>query len=288
MISVLNRAAGFFSQFFFTINHFVYCLKRGINFTLDSSDWTFSYKDGWTDYFLPFDMVFENATENNGRYGHGSVIDDIPYYEYQAALPLIWKYNDFMKEKIKEKMTELELVAGEYDSIFIRRGDKLLCESVFIETEKYIQILLEKNSGCKTIFLQTDDYNCFLDISEYLQKRGLQIRVLTLCNKNLFGFSMSDREFYNTQSNFQENQPYIDKIRDMNVKNKLIFELNKEEMLDHMVTFLVGLEIVLRSNICITDYSSNVARFIKMWNSDSVFHVSGEELDMNRVCCPAY
>jgi len=288
MISVLNRAAGFFSQFFFTINHYIFCQKHRIYFSLDSTDWTFSFKDGWTDYFQPIDITYEYGTNNDGRYGHGTVIEDVPYDEYGKVLPEVWKYNDFIKGKIEEKMAELSLLDKEYDSIFIRRGDKLLCESKYIETEKYIKTLLNRSPHCKTVFVQTDDYNCYAEICRYLEELNLNIRVLTLCDKNLFGFTMSDREFYNTQSNFPENQPYIDRIRERNVKNKLIFELNKDEMKEHMVTFLVGIEIVMRSNMCITDYSSNVARFLKLRNSDSVFHVSGEELDMNRVCCPAY
>jgi hypothetical protein len=288
IISVLNRAAGFFSQFFFTMNHYIYCMKNKISFTLKSDDWTFLYQDGWTDYFMPIELRFEDSDDINRQYGHGNVIEDVSFLEYKNILPLVYKYNDFIQSKINEKMDELQLVKGEYTSIFIRRGDKLLCESKFIETEKYMEALMKVYPDCKVIFLQTDDYNCYNDIMKYITTNELNIKVITLCDSNLFGFTMSGIEFYNTNSNFEENNPYIHKIRSMNVKNKIIFDMNKEEIREHMITFLVGLDIVLQSKICITDYSSNVGKFIKLWNGDSVIHVFGEEMNLNTIGCPAY
>lgn len=288
IISVLNRSAGFFSQFFFTINHYIYCMKHKIGFFLKSDDWTFLYQHGWTDYFLPIESPLNTLNHINSEYGHGNVIEDISFLEYKKALPLVFKYNDFIQSKINEKMDELHLKKGGYSSIFIRRGDKLLCESKFIETEKYMDALLKVEPDCKIIFLQTDDYHCYTDLMKYITENSLDIQIITLCDSNLFGFTMSGIEFYNTDSNFQENNPYIHKIRSMNVKNKIIFDMNKDEIREHMITFLVGLDIVLQSKICVTDYSSNVGKFIKLWNGDSVVHVFGEEMDLNRIGCPAY
>jgi hypothetical protein len=287
MISVLNRAAGFFSQFFFTVNHYIYCLKHKIDFTLDSTEWTFSYENGWTDYFLPIELRFP-GNKQGGRYGHGNVIEDIPRREYTIVLPIVYQLNENIRTQVNETMDRLGLVINQYDSIFIRRGDKLLCESRFIETEEYIETLLMKNPECNTVFLQTDDYQCYIDIQSFLKKRSLDIRVVTLCDENLFGFTMSGTEFYHNTSCFEENQPYIESVREKNVKNKLIFDFNKEEMREHMTTFLVGIEIILQSAVCVTDYSSNVARFAKLWKGDSVIHVRGEEYDENSQSCPSY
>lgn len=291
IISVLNRAAGFFSQFFFTVNHYIYCVKNKISFTLKSDDWTFLYQDGWTDYFMPIELNFEDSHHTNAHYGHGNVIEDVSFLEYKNALPFVYKYNDFIQSKINEKMHQLKLVKGSYSSISIRRGDKLLCEFKIIETEKYIESLLKIEPDCKIIFLQTDDYNCYNDVMNYIRENGLEIQVITLCDSNLYGFTVNIEngvEFYNTDSNFQENNPYIYKIRSMNVKNKTIFDMNKEEIREHMITFLVEIDIVLQSKICVTDYSSNVRKFIKLWNGDSVVHVFDEEMDLNKIGCPAY
>lgn len=83
----------------------------------------------------------------------------------------------------------------------------------------------------------------------------------------------------------------------MNIKNKIVFDLDKESMLDDMIKFLVGVDIVLNSKICVTDYSSNVARFIKLWKGENVYtafngktqyHEAGEELDITMIRCPSY
>lgn len=294
MISVLNRSAGFFSQFFFTMNHYIYCKKHQIDFTLNTENWTFSYEKGWTDYFEPIDLTFQETketTHNNYsiRYGHGYIIEDVPFHEYKTIIPEVYRYNEFIKKEIEKKKKELNLDTDKYASIFIRRGDKLLCESKYIPTEKYIECLLKQEPNCQTIFLQTDDYNCYKDIRTYLNKTNQEyIRLITLCPETLFGLTMSDREFYNTQSNFEENQPYIEKIRSMNVQNKLVFDLNKEEMLDHMIRFLVGVDLLNQSSICVTDYSSNVAKFLKLWKGDKVIDVLNTEYDLNTVKCPAY
>jgi hypothetical protein len=55
---------------------------------------------------------------------------------------------------------------------------------------------------------------------------------------------------------------------------------------------LVGIEIVLKSDIVICEYSSNVSRFIKLANknSDRVFDVNNptKDIDWNKTRCPAF
>jgi hypothetical protein len=284
MISVLNRSTEFFSQFFFTMNHYIYCKKHKIDFTLDTENWTFSYEKGWTDYFEPIDLTFQDKNNNHNystRYGHGYIIEDVPFQEYTDIIPEVYRYNEFMKKEIEKKKKELNLETDKYASIFIRRGHKLQCETKYIPTEKYIECLLKQEPDCQTIFLQTDDYNCYKDIQSYLNNTNHEyIRVIKLCPESLFGLNMSDREFYNTQSNFEENHPYIEKITSMDVQNKWVFDLNKEEMLDHMITFLVGVDLLYKSSICVTDYSSNVAKFLNLWKGYNVIDVLNREYDV--------
>lgn len=283
MISVLNRAAGFFSQFFFTMNHYIHCKKYKFNFALDSTDWTFGYNQGWQDYFEPIDFKIREQ-ENERRIGHGTITEDVTFQEYRNVIPEMFRYNEDIQLHIKQKQEELDLQPNTYASIFIRRGDKLLCESKYIPTTDYLEVLLKAQPQTQTIFLQTDDYNTYLDIQSYLTTNNQSIKVITLCPPTLFGFTMSDREFYNTQSNFQENQPYIDQIKEKQIQNKLIFDLTKEEMREHMYTFLLGIELVHQSQICVTDYSSNVARFLKLWETkeNQVIDVLGTEYDLTR------
>lgn len=46
--------AGFFSEFNYLIFAILYCLENKIRLKLYSKDANFGYKNGWTDYFLPF------------------------------------------------------------------------------------------------------------------------------------------------------------------------------------------------------------------------------------------
>lgn len=289
MISVLNRAAGFFSQFFFTMNHYIHCKKYKINFALDSTDWTFGYNQGWQDYFESINLNFPQDFPIK-TIGHGKLLKEYNLQEYRNVIPEMFRYNEDIKTYIKQKQEELDLQPNTYSSIFIRRGDKLLCESKYIPTIDYLEVLLKTQPQPQTIFLQTDDYNTYLDIQSYMTTNNLRIKVITLCPPTLFGFTMSDREFYNTQSNFQENQPYIDQIKEKQIQNKLIFDLTKEEMREHMYTFLLGIELVHQSQICVTDYSSNVARFLKLWETkeNQVIDVLGTEYDLTTLRCPAY
>lgn len=288
MISTLTSSAGFFSQFFFTMNHYIYCKKHRINFTLDTTHWLFSYKNGWTDYFKPIDLIFTTENTNQINHGHGTILEDVPFCEYQKVIPEIYQYNDFIQNKINEKMTELKLIPNKYDTIFIRRGDKLLHETKLFDTTIYLEQLLEYNPECKTIFLQTDDYQCYLDIQTYIQQHKLDIQVITLCEPTRFGMIIfNENSLYNT-TRFIENEKYIQQLREKSTAHKTIGNLNKTEMLDHMITFLTGIEIILQSNICVTDYSSNVARFIKLYKGDSVKNILREEIDMNYIHCPSY
>jgi hypothetical protein len=64
------------------------------------------------------------------------------------------------------------------------------------------------------------------------------------------------------------------------------------EIRSHTIELLSGVDIVCKSNICITDYQSNVSRFIKLYhtNSSNVYDVSNPDLDIdyNKIICPTF
>ena len=101
--------------------------------------------------------------------------------------PEFYIYNETTSQKIYDCKNKLNLINKKYDSIFIRRGDKLVSESEYIPTVNYIELLLKKNPICNTIFLQTDDYNCYLDLVNYVTNNNLNIDIITLCNPKSLG-----------------------------------------------------------------------------------------------------
>ena len=296
IISILNKDSGFFSQFFFTINHYIYCKKNNINFNIDSREWLFKYINGWTDYFKDIKLYFNNDDKIE-YFKHGNIIKDYNILEYKNIINEIYLYNDITLKNINNIKNKLNLKKNKYDSIFIRRGDKLISESIYINAVEYLKILLIKNSNVKKIFLQTDDYNCYLELIEYINNNNLNIELISLCKENLKGGLVIFNFHKNTILSNNINNINIENINYINSNNELkenkpVNTMNNIEIYEHTMDMIIGIDIVLNSNICVTDYLSNVARFIKLShnNSNNVFNILDLNNDINydKIICPSY
>ena len=298
-ISIMDDYAGFYSLLFFSVNHYLYCKKNDISFQLDTNIWMFKTKNGWTDYFKNIDFKGTNEENETKIVRHSDLLGDFPIHEYkEILLNEFYLYNDLTKEKINEAKIKYGLTEkGSYDSIFIRRGDKLCYESDFFPTEKYVDLLLEKNPDCRIIFLQTDDYNCFLDIQKYILDKNLDIKVITLCNPETTGMVIKKDVFqrytdkHHRQDNDVHNNYYSKVLKNLS-QIKPVEEMNSEEIYQHTMDMIIGVDIVLHSNYCILDNQSNVSRFICITHdsNEKVFDIRfpNENYDMNRTNCPAY
>jgi hypothetical protein len=207
----------------------------------------------------------------------------------------VYKYNQYTKDEIQKIRDSFSLENGKYDSIFIRRGDKLSSESIFIPEDKYLDLLLRKNPNCKTIFLQTDDYNCFLELEKQIKTRKLPIQLFTICDKESVGVIVNRNEKDNLNNAVQHNETnkqYLSTVIDKLNNTKPVAEMNSEEIRKHTMDMLIGVDIVCNSNICITDYQSNVSRFIKLFhrNPSNVYDISNPEkdIDYEKVICPTF
>ena len=71
-----------------------------------------------------------------------------------------------------------------------------------------------------------------------------------------------------------------------------IDKLNNHEIYEHTIEMIIGIDIVLNSNISICEYSSNVSRFIKLAhkNSNNVYDVLNpdKDIDWNLTRCPSF
>lgn len=293
--SILDRSAGFFSMLFFTINHYLHSKKYNISFKVISDSWLFKYKYGWEDYFNNIDILINNDDTEIHFYKHMNILDDFSLYEYRNAIKEMYIFNDTIIKKIDEIVVELQLEYRKYDAIFIRRGDKLTWESKYIPIEKYIETILKKNPDCKTIFLQTDDYNCYLELIKYINNNNLNINIITFCKEHLIGgmviFDKNKNSIENAINSNIDNKDYIIKVIDNIKQSKSINTMNNDEIYEHTIEMLIGIHIVLQSNICICEYSSNVSKFIKLAhnNNQNVFDVLSPDIDidMNRTEIPA-
>jgi hypothetical protein len=297
IISVLDNSSGFFSMFFFTLNHYLYCKKNNISFKIESDDWLFKKELGWEDYFIPIEITNNNNNTESKKVSYPDVLQDFTIEEYKEIIPEIYIYNETTKREIQKAKEKLHLVNKPYDSIFIRRGDKLAIESKFYDTDDYIRLLLEKNPSCKTIFLQTDDYNTYLDLQNYNYKNNLGLEIVTLCDENMRGVVVNNyykdilKNAQDTNEN-EENRDYLNEIIEHLEKTKPVNEMNPDEKYEHTITMIIGIELLVDSNICICDYQSNVSRFVKLLhnNPDNVYDIidSENDIDYQKKICPAF
>jgi len=274
------------------MNFYIYCKKNNRNFVIDSDEWIYASKLGWEDYFSNINIINENNSlqENIIKYAgfEDIFIEEYPIYEYKNYLWDIYKYNDNTKKIILEKKKELNIFNTKYGGIYIRRGDKLYSESKLFDSIVYLKLLLSKYPECQKIFLQTDDYTCYEELIDYIKNNELNIEIITLCNKNSRGVIVN--EDYNLeQPEIIKNKEYIDKIIDILKNTKKVVDMDSEEIYNHTIDIIVGLDIILNSEICVLDYQSNVSRFIKLAHKkyENVFDITEIDVDLNKKKCPA-
>jgi len=296
VISVLpNSISGFYSGFLNMLNHYIYCKKHKKNFKIDSENWLFKKQHGWTDYFKNIELKYNDDVDTQ-QVVYITVLEEFPIKDYKHNIPELYIYNENTIHEIQKTKERLNLLNKKYDSIFIRRGDKLIAESVILQTDDYLKLLLKKNPNCKTIFLQTDDYNTYIDLQKYNEERQLQLEIITLCDKNMTGVivynNLKPSILNSNISKPKNNQDYLNTIKNNLENTKAVNEMNPDEIYNHTMTMIIGIDIVANSNICICDYQSNVSRFIKLFhkNSDNVFDVMNENtnIDYNKIISPIW
>lgn len=294
IISALERQAGFYSALFFTINHYIYCKKNNRSFKLDTTNWLFKYNNGWTDYFIDADVIRENNEEPK-TYTHNEVLGDHSMYDYRDAIKELYRYTPELSSLIKQTKESLGLVDGDYDSVFIRHGDKLANEAVYIPTWDYVNALLKKNPKCHTLFVQTDNYAVFEEVQDIIRERNLDIRVLTICDPTSRGVIVYEKHIEhldNALTDNVHNKEYIATYHSEIVKSVSVDKMNPSQIREHTLKMLIGVDIVLHSNFCLLDKQSNVSRFITIAhdNLTGVFDVryTYENIMMYWTMCPAW
>jgi len=283
---------GFFSMGFVLLNHYIYCKLNKINFKIKSDNWLFKYKEGWNDYYINKELIY-NTPNNNINYNLKNILGEYTYKMYMDAIKELFIFNPTINKKIEEIKLKFNLINNKYDSIFIRRGDKLAIESKYISEKEYIELLLQKNPNCNTIFLQTDDYNAYINLKKYIDDNNLIINIYTLCDKNNFCVIVNNKQksrLNNAVINNDNNKHYLSSIIKQLNNTKSVEDMTKDEIYNHTLEMLIGIDIVNHSNICILDLQSNVSRYIKLShnNSDNVFDIINPnyKIDYDKIIKP--
>lgn len=140
--------------------------------------------------------------------------------------------------------------------------------------------------------MQTDDYNVITELREYILERSLILEVLTLCSEATRGFvtfSHYKQELLSLKT-LPQNADYVKTLDYSNTKP--VDQLSPAEMYDHTMNMLIGVELCRQSQFCVTDYESNVGRFIKLsMDDDKVTSAIDSELprpNYDMLMCPGY
>jgi hypothetical protein len=322
-----TKDAGFFSSLFFMINHYLYAKINKHRFRLNTENWLFKSENGWTDYFLPidFDPLQQSITDEFNIQeirGHTKILANYPMILYRTIIPEIYRLNPTVLAEIEkartiffQKISESPIRqlfkstqppgSQDYGSLFIRRGDKLIEESILVSAEQYLIYLIEIYPTIQTVFVQTDDYNVFLELLAYQEKTPTiqHIQLYTLCKPHLKGGMVITKHYYEYcrspeyTTNLQkilipQNRDYLLKNQE-NLKAFVPLEMQTpEQVREHTIDMLIGIDFLLKSKVCVSDYLSNVTRFIKFAhpNVDAVYDVlrRTNKLNLHIVGCPAY
>ena len=323
-----TKDAGFFSSFFFMVNHYLYAKINKHSFRLKTDNWLFKAEKGWEDYFLPIDFDplqpnINNQTQINEIHNHAAILANYPMELYRTIIPEIYRLNRTVLDALNDarftfahfqaesptRTNQKSLVtppaAFDYAGLFIRRGDKLIEESVLVPAENYLLYLIELYPNVQTVFVQTDDYNVFLELLAYQEKNPAiqHIQLYTLCKPHLKGGMVITKEKYEYcrspafETEIQkicipQNRDYLREHQE-NLKAFVPIEMQTpEQVREHTTDMLIGIDFLLKSKVCVTDYLSNVTRFIKFAhpNIDAVYdiHRRTNKLDLRMVGCPAY
>lgn len=305
--SLIRNNGGFYSLYFFLLNHYIYCKKNNLTLYVDTSAWIFHSSLGLSDYFLQNNKIIEYKENNDDKLSPDEdnmlnskkvKIDQIfeslafestfTLMDYKEAIKELYILHPCIEFKINQIQKEYELYPNTYASIFIRRGDKLVHESVLISTEEYFLLLLELEPTVEKIYLQTDDYTVFLELNELCKKYNKEyIQLYTICKENQRGMIVTsiykNLMLSNTENNTFFTPEYIQSVTPVD-------KMSPIEKYNHVEEMLIGIELVCQSKICVTDYQSNVSRFIKLRHQSfyHVFDVQKKNIDENHICMPGY
>ena len=236
VIFSLNSDGGFFSNFWFLLNTYVYAKKNNYLFFIENNDWQYTYKNGWHDYFTTLNVYNnEHSDYPIERMSRASIIDSThPRYtvsEYIEAIKEVYKLQPHLQEQITNKIKEY----CTYTSVYIRRGDKSN-EAKVMTSEEVIQSIGPENLEGQ-IFVQTDDYTAVEELGKLLPNSKILTTTLPSqrgsTNENMKNWSPEERKIDTEQ-------------------------------------FLISIGIFLGGVTCWTYFFSNVAQFHKLSSYDKV------------------
>jgi hypothetical protein len=251
VIFSFNSKIGFFSQFWFLCQSYIYAKNNNYAFFVDSSKWNYKSKYGWHDYFTSLNEYKDDMTQKNiKRFSHqnNTGIPDYKIRDYIDAVQEIYKLNDTLLAKIKEYVDQHK----PYNSLYIRRGDKVAENPM--DPIREILGFTDLKDTTKTLFVQTDDYSVIVELQQLLPF----VKIITITPEKMKGS-------YQGQ----------------------VLEVDDEKRKEDTEKFLISIGIFLQGDQCWTDIRSNVGRFHKISNFTKVkYYPDNKDHNINKDITP--
>lgn len=248
---------GFFCVFFFFLESYIYCTRNKLPLYIKDDKWKFLHSKGLDDYFLLNSNVIKkyNLLDKNlptHRFGHMKTKKiKANLNDYRKASHDLYRINP-------DILTDYNL-PHEYNSIFIRGGDKLLYEAKHISIEKYIDKLLSIDSLTKNLFVHSDDNLYVQQIKDYVLSKQLDIQIFSITTPASNGGAVVMKRLnYGPCSDI-----------------KSVDDMDNNEVKNHTLLFLNAIEIMRKSKHVICSFDTNVSRFMKINFTCKVISVNG-------------
>jgi hypothetical protein len=266
---------GFFSDSLRLLEAYMICKKNGQKLYIKSDVWLFRHDLGWNDWFT---TLPDKTEETLPSVQCGSDTDRrFTVSEYKEAMKELFVFQPYLHELAAKVAGDLDL-GDSYVSIFIRRGDKLLGESVYTPIEAYVDMALSKSPS--VIFVQTDDYRVVQEIRELVGRRDASVRVVSTCPQEKNGFFLNPVENSEVRCLRYVMQDGTNVVNRENVnylnstpKQKPFIEYTPCEIKEHVEEMLTGIIICQRSKYLVIDNMSNTSRYLFFSRNDGVLFI---------------
>jgi hypothetical protein len=235
---------------------YIYAQVNQYDFYIDHDNWQYTYQKGWHDYFTTL-KLYDPAVpyERVERYSWHTTekIVDYTLQQYYDAVNEIFKLKD---ELLAYSEQFIKSIGGDYDSIYVRRGDKVIENTYASIPELIVSITLDP---ARKLFVQTDDIAAVEEIRVLLP--GKEVHTMT---------------------------PHTSRGADMFI----LREMNAEDTRKHTEELLISIVVFMRGCAKYSDNQSNIGRLHKIMGLESVTlyprSPSNVELRMTTVIRPQY
>jgi len=238
-----------------------YAWHHDLQLVLDSSEFAYRFRDGWSDYFQPFcsdvsevpaDRIrerfrFEDRRHFQNLRAFAPETFGFGVLRFDDLQPRIGNFTRLMfqlgyeSECAVRRLRERLRLPRDYIAIHVRRGDKVGDEDVSYPVERYFAKLEQLGGlGRSTVFVLSDDSATVEEVRGHLRSTGHQNRVVSLCLPEHAGFSVkklqAGKDFAGSGRTFDTDQEYREYAREET--HRLLAEISIAARATRFVTTL--------------------------------------------------